>query len=362
MRIAVVRVVSAMFAVASCSPSDPDLAGTAAPDATGRADTSQSSVLDFGLDASTAPEVQTDLEGVALAGPTGLRLLSDHLSVIDVDSGTSHRIIWLPNQTDVWWAEQQGRRVIVTLDCVDCPVRPAVFVLDDGDYTAEPVATGMFVTAGLNATLWAKTYATRSSCRLGRIGVDGEIVDSLRPVSCDTNVIADSAVGLVATLGDDPAVLNRSDFSAIRRWRSPIRLHAIVGGRALLSKHGRFTLVDIDTGADVPVAAPRAVGQPGPGAVSPDGRYVAVEYRSPAQIMDLWLLDVASLQWIHAPSMPVHALIKRPAPVWTPDGRLAVVGHFGAEPSRDHVLVVWHPDDPHLALLNVSDDAQYVLT
>ena len=258
------------------------------------------------------------MEGVELDGPTSLRLLSDHLSVIDVDSGSSYRIIGLPDDTDVWWAEQQGRHVIITSDCVGYPVRPAVFVLGDGDDRAELVATGVFVTPGLDATLWAKTYATSSSCRLGRIGLDGEIVDAVRPVSCDTNVIADSSVGLIASIGDDPAVLDRSDFSVIRRWQAPIRLHAIVGRRALLSNHGRFTLVDLDTGVEMSVAAPRADGQPGPGAVSSDGRYVAVEYRSPAQIMDLWLLDVASLQWIHAPSMPVHALISDRPPCGHP--------------------------------------------
>ena len=138
-------------------------------------------------------------------------------------------------------------------------------------------------------------------------------------------------------------------------------LHAVVGDRVLVSTHGRFVLVDPVTGDEVRLPTPPTVGSPRPGALSPDGDSVAIEYRSPAQIMDLWLLHVATLEWSRAPSMPVHAIIKRPAPVWTPDGRLAVVGHFGTTPTSDHLLVVWNPAAPHLAISEVVPRAIYVL-
>jgi hypothetical protein len=77
--------------------------------------------------------------------------------------------------------------------------------------------------------------------------------------------------------------------------------------------------------------------------------------------MDLWLLDLETLHWTRAPSMPVHALVKRAGPVWTADGRLALVGYFGNEPRPDHVLVVWQPGRAELQFRAVSEDARYVL-
>jgi hypothetical protein len=116
-------------------------------------------------------------------------------------------------------------------------------------------------------------------------------------------------------------------------------------------------------GAD-PDSAHLCFTEPGPvmkGIPGPDGRHVAIEYRSPTQIMDPWPLDVETLEWVHAASMSVHAMIKRPAPDWTSNGRLAVVGYFGTEPESRHLLVVWHPEDQHLATQEVGDDATFVV-
>ena len=34
----------------------------------------------------------------------------------------------------------------------------------------------------------------------------------------------------------------------------------------------------------------------------------------------------------------------------------------GTEPTGRHLLVVWYPADPHLAIREVTDDAPFVLT
>ena len=102
------------------------------------------------------PAVRTALEGVALETPSGLRLLSAR-AVIDVDSGTRHRISGLPRVMENWWAQQAGRDLIITVDCVTCRNRPTVFVVRDGTFVAERVATGVFVVPASDRTLWAKT-------------------------------------------------------------------------------------------------------------------------------------------------------------------------------------------------------------
>lgn len=162
--------------------------------------------------------------------------------------------------------------------------------------------------------------------------------------------------GSLLAFGDDGA----GDLTEIQRWRYPTQPYAVIGRQLLIGDNQQFTLIDTERSSTRTVAVPPAHGHPSYGLVSPDGRSVAIEYRDPYQVMDLWLLDIQSMQWTHMPSMPVRAFIKRPAPTWTSDGRLAVVGDFDAEPNRRHLLIVWRPGEISLELREVTNDASFI--
>lgn len=245
-------------------------------------------------------------------------------------------------------------------------VDPTSFVYNlDADAPARRIASERFVTPGHGETLLAKSYQSNGTCLLERIDLVGTVIDPARPLDCDIKPVGESDVGIIArdyasTVADDYIVLDPTTLHERWRWPVPLQLHAIVGHRALLSDRREFLIVDLTTHEEVRVHAPEAFGHPGKGLVSPDSRYVAIEYRSPQQIMDLWLLDLDQLVWLQAPSMPVHALIKRAPPVWTADGRIAVVGDFGTVHYR-HLLAVWEPDHADWAVREVDTNAHFVL-
>lgn len=309
--------------------------------------------------------VLPNLEGIALEDGSGLTLLAAG-ELIDVDTAGRRPIDGLPADPPNWWAFQQGRHVVVQVDCLDCAVRPEAYVFElGGDAPARRIATERFVTPAADDTLLARVYDSPTSCRLERIDLDGNVIDPAQPIDCQLQPVGETDAWIIArdyvnAVADDTVVLDPATLYELLRWRAPLQFHAIVGNQALLSDHDEFRIVDLATNEEVRLDAPDAVGHPGEGLVSPDGRFVAIEYRSPEQIMDLWLLDLDQLAWLHAPSMPVRAMIKRPLPVWTPDGRLAVVGTFGRGDYR-HLLAVWRPGDADLAIREVDTDAYFVL-
>ena len=309
--------------------------------------------------------VLPNLEGIALEDGSGLTLLAAG-ELIDIDTVGRQAIGGLPADPWTWWAFQQGRHVVVQVDCLDCAVGLEVFVFElGGDAPARRIATERFVTPGAGETLLEMEYDSPTSCRLERIDLDGNVIDPPRAIGCDIRPVGEMDAGIIArdyvnTAADDTVVLDPTTLRELVRWRVPLKFHAIVGNQVLLSDRDEFRIVDLATNEAVRIDAPDAVGHPGEGLVSPDGRFVAIEYRSPEQIMDLWLLDLERLAWLHAPSMLVHAMVKRAAPVWTADGRLAVVGTFGLGDYR-HLLAVWRPGDPDLAIREVDTDAHFVL-
>jgi hypothetical protein len=260
----------------------------------------------------------------------------------------------------VWWAARLESAVVITIDCVECPVRPSVFVIRDSHDEAEHVADGVFVTPALDG-LWAKTFHNEASCEMSRIGIDGDVLQPPQPIDCQIGPVEETQLGLVALDTHDWLLLDPIDFSEIQRWRAPLRPHAVVGQKLLIADAHTFTLTDVETNSETTVAAPDAHGNPGYGIVSPDGRYVAIEYRDPDQIMDLWVLDIETMEWTHAPSMPVRAFIKRPEPTWTSDGRLAVLGCFGQPVESRYVLIVWRPGDADLSFRDTDQDALFII-
>lgn len=67
--------------------------------------------------------------------------------------------------------------------------------------------------------------------------------------------------------------------------------------------------------------------------------------------MDVWLLDLITLRWLHMPSMPVAASLKFTGMEWTRDGRLILLGEFDG---FGGALVVWRPGEGQPAIRKLS--------
>jgi hypothetical protein len=66
-------------------------------------------------------------------------------------------------------------------------------------------------------------------------------------------------------------------------------------------------LTDVRTGSVRRIAPPESPGTISDGYTSPDGRWVAVRFGNPAwpgprQLLEVWLLDTATLRWHRMPS------------------------------------------------------------
>lgn len=195
---------------------------------------------------------------------------------------------------------------------------------------------------------------------LSMIGLDGRTMREPRGIACSIDPVRDTSLGLLALDQEtaEDVILDPNDLHEIFRAE---RIHAVVGSRVLVSGLEGFAFVNVRSGRREELAEPAAVGYPSDGELSPDGRYVAIEFRNPAQYMDLWILDLQTLDWIHAPSMPVLAVVKRTGPLWSCDGRLVLLGYFGAE-SASKTLVVWRPGQAQLAIRSVDyPDGSFVL-
>jgi len=114
---------------------------------------------------------------------------------------------------------------------------------------------------------------------------------------------------------------------------------------------GPLELHDLRAGRVTPLNLPTSQGYPSPWPVSPDSRYLPVSFETPEQrqqVMDLWLLDLSTMAWLHVPSMPAYTALKLTSLSWAPDGRLVLLGEFY---ESGPLLVTWRPGDPALAVL-----------
>ena len=142
-----------------------------------------------------------------------------------------------------------------------------------------------------------------------------------------------------------------------RRLASYPVVHAVAGDLVLWGEEELdqrpFTLSDRRTGASQQIPRPSRVGRPGGGLLSPDRRLLAVEFGDPAwdggpaQLMDVWVLDLRTRRWRQLPGMPLLAALKLTSLAWTGDGRLLLLGRFDGV---GDALAVWHPGQDRLAV------------
>lgn len=306
------------------------------------------------------------LRGTKLSGATGLRFVipsQPGAVIFDADRGTSVGIAGLPPGRWVDRLLKIGDTVVLSTSCENC--RPAVHVLPPGSTIARKIADGTAVATTLDGRgLWLRTDRA-GRCALGRIGLDGLARSKTLPLSCAVYPVAETRVGLVAPGPEQDSslpssvVLRTSDLRPV--FRGPWVLAAL--GHRILTQgpagySDKLVLTDLRTKTVRRIAPPTSPGTISEGHLSPDGRWVAVEFGNPAwpgprQILDLWLLDTRTFRWHRLPSMPVPLSLKETGLSWTDDGRLALLGRFDRDPdvSIDRTfdaLVLWRPSDPEL--------------
>ncbi|VAV97050.1 hypothetical protein MNBD_ACTINO02-647 [hydrothermal vent metagenome] len=289
--------------------------------------------------------------GRALEGPTGLVLVVGD-TVVDIDADTRQRIEGLPDgsgfvppASQPIWAQRVGSDAVVGV--ADSSGRLEVFTVRPGSLRAIPVGFGSPI-PGLGG-VWLREKISADECRLSKVTLGGDILSASTSVGCDVSLIEETSVGLVGVREVEGVfsgvILDSENPSTTLFEIGSIR--GIFGSRVLHQAGGGsdFVVFDTLTGEEITIDLPVRFGQPSYGRLSPDGRYLAIPFKSPLQVFDIWVLDTETLQWARVPSMPVASGVKATSLAWVPDGRLIIL--LTLEPAG-HQLATWTPGDSEL--------------
>lgn len=254
--------------------------------------------------------------------------------------------------------ENVGDRTVVLSACAQC-LRGDLLVLAQDGSGAKKIGTGShFVPALDGRAVWVWDQAPGERCTVRRVPLAGGSATGRRAARCDRVLDAETHLGLLwadGPEGDESVIDSLSDGTEVFRARSV----KTVVGRLVLSDpaaDGPLRLTDTAAGTHVDISRPTAAGSPSRAMVAPDGRTLAISFDHPAwpgprQRMDLWLLDLPTRTWRHAPAMPVHAALRKSGMAWMPDGRLVLLGSFD---EVGDVLALWRPGDARWALREVD--------
>jgi len=136
-----------------------------------------------------------------------------------MDAGTKLQVGGLPDRTDlVVWGFPVAEGAVMSVDCVDCG-GPDVYSFDRRSNQAVKVAGGV-VAPGLDGE-WIKEYVTETQCVVSKIGLDGAMLMSGKPIECGFNIVEEVPLGLVVWMedfgADTGAVLAVDDLREIHR-------------------------------------------------------------------------------------------------------------------------------------------------
>ena len=118
---------------------------------------------------------------------------------------------------------------------------------------------------------------------------------------------------------------------------------------------GAVRLLDLRTGEAALLDRPDLDAHFDVRGVSPDGPWLAVVFvtmsRMPTTV-DVWMLDLISLEWQRLPSMPaLGSPMSGAVAGWAPDGRLVLVGQFNQDAGFVTQLAIWRVGDAELSLM-----------
>lgn len=297
------------------------------------------------------------LEGTPLSSPSGLVLLSGD-TFFEVDTTVERRAAGLPDLEDpIIWSLATADGAVVTVQCVAECAEAEVFGFEDPSAVAQSIGRGM--PAPAPDGVWLKRYESETTCTLTKVELDGTVLEAERAFDCDLSMVEETSMGLVVSINQPGrqlgAILDPKTFDTILETE---RIHAVIGPLVLSRDGDSFTLLNTDTNSQTEIGLPTEDGTPSYGRISPDRRFIAISFEHPAwpgprQRLDVWLLEVATLEWTRLPSMPVATALKATDEAWAPDGRFVMFGSFE---EAGHAVATWRPGDADLAVRVV--DAQ----
>ncbi len=301
------------------------------------------------------------LEGAALRGETGLRLLvaNDPPYVFDVDTGdvTPSGIPTMSSGT-LSVVGVGGRSAVVVAHAAG--KRADIYGVQGRGARLSPLGTGTNAwPASDGRHVWIQT-AVRSRCALRQMALDGRQTGMPRAFPCAT--VNDPAGGSLGLVVGRTRVLNPQGRVVLQTRQG---IWAVAGTKLVLAAPDSFALLDGKTGASRTLRWPSSAELDQP-AVDPRGRYVALAFAVPSwpmrtlppgwkgsggfQVLDVWLLDTKTGTLSHVPGMPAFVSLKRTSMAWTDDGRLVLLG----ESNGENVVAVWRPGQRRLALKTVQ--------
>lgn len=339
------------------------------PGQAGPVPTGQAGPVPTGAGAAPSAGQARPLTGVPMGRPTRLRLLLPHWFLdIDATGPTGAQVPvavtgWLPVSRgapllieDARGPEEFGRIQVTALREPRLPGGPRVVRLTG------PVL-GAVAAGHLGAGLWLAEYQDRTRCTLRLVNLAGGDLRAPRQVPCGLRPIIETVHGLWAEVGPDAfaAAATPADVDAVLLDPDTLTERLRVSRIELVDEHrvvvftdrlrDTVELRDLRSGRVTPLTPPTTAGHLSVWPVSPDGRHLPFSFDTPEsdpQHHDVWLLDVSTMAWVHAPSMPAYASLKRTSLAWAPDGRLVLLGEFAESGA---LVVTWRPGEPALSLL-----------
>ncbi|MEC3974662.1 hypothetical protein [Amycolatopsis sp. H20-H5] len=271
-------------------------------------------------------------------------------SVFDADTGKTARVAGAPGGNRSNYVIQAGKHPVL----VSAPVCQPTACTTPSDVLAYSAADGSVQTLGkaLSAAptadgegVWLIRDDGNDNCRLQRVSFAGVQTDAGQSASCGTTVRTDGPKGLLIRVNDGTQSYEDVLIDPVtgRTVQQAPHILGLIGNRLLIEELSGFTVLDLDTGTKVALKRPGTDGQASDLLPSPDGRRAAIQFGVPSwrststQVVDVWVLDLDTPQWLQAPSMPYSGDLKHCALDWSGAGDLVLA---------DTVVAAWHPGEP----------------
>lgn len=323
-----------------------------------------------GAERVSAPTGHGPLSGRPLGPGSGIRLLitgGPAPAILDVDTGVLTPVLGLPrpDPRGTLSAFVHGGHTVLAWSGPEAD-RGRLYLLKGRQ--ARKLATGWYAfPASDGSGFWITDRpAHDSSCTVRKQDEDGRVLSRPRWSYCGALPFGDTPYGLHTRHRDESLLLSHDSLRTTARYP---RIVAATSRELLVQRSGGTFALVIPGGKERPTSAPTGSGTVNDGAVSADGRYVAVPFLTPTsgahESLDVWVLDTANLRWTQVPSMPVPVDVKTRRMRWAPDGRLVFAGAFvtamDARPRESgytSMIATWRPGEPTLSLRRLPVDGQ----
>ena len=238
--------------------------------------------------------------------------------------------------------------VIVSFpQCTTDKCAPSDIFVDTGP-TTPPRSLGKAVSVAPGVdkqSVWLLRQETPDSCRLQHVTLTGTELGTAQPAACTTGLREETNHGLLITIDAGAAEHTDAliDPATGRTVQQAPEILGVFGDSMLLNGLGDLTLVNLGNNSRRQLRAPSGGHYPAI-AASRDGSMLAIDFADPAwrqtntQVRDVWLLNLATVQWQHAPGMPyVTENLKIGGLSWSEDGDVVLL---------DGIFAAWHPGEP----------------